>query len=582
VDGQVLYLARDEQRSRLVLLKAIAQPGGTIVERVRRVVPRLSQLRHNGLAPVPDAFVEPNGVLYVAEQLPDAGRGKSANGESLATIRQRVRPTERQVLGWARQALETLDYLHRQRPPVVHGHICPENLLLAPDGTVRLGGLLDWIDPEAWRSPFAAPEQAADRLPDERSDLYSLAAALSYTWTGQVPAPVRDAGLSPAPAFPVREVIKRRQGPPLSPAPLAPPRFGGMGGQARSDGKPLSTSSLAIVLQKALAADAAQRYPSAREMLAALPPLPARPGTQPARGIAWLFVGLVGAIILVVLATELLGFGWASQFVTRAGLVNGPSAVASVPAQPAQSQPSNSPTTLPLATPTLPPGAEDYTVRPGDTLGSVAQRLGVSPESLLASHDLALLPGQRLAILRPTLIPTASRPPAGQHTPTITSITSARLYFFPVQPPSVTHYAEAHHDYPATDIFAPAGSPFVAVTSGVIHEVSRADVWKGATDDPAERGGLFVSLIGDDGVRYYGSHLSAVAPGIEPGVRVNAGQLLGYVGSSGNARGIASHLHFGISRPSPPGDWATRRGQVSPFPYLNAWRRGENRTPRLP
>lgn len=155
-------------------------------------------------------------------------------------------------------------------------------------------------------------------------------------------------------------------------------------------------------------------------------------------------------------------------------------------------------------------------------------------------------------------------------------------HVFPVVPADAATYARAHHDYPATDMFAPAGTEFVAVTNGVIEEVSRTDVWSAANDGLCTRGGLFVSLVGDDGVRYYGSHLSAVAPGIEPGARVVAGQLLGYVGSSGNARGVSPHLHFGISRPTGPNDCGVRRGEIWPYEYLNKWKAGENAVPVLP
>jgi murein DD-endopeptidase MepM/ murein hydrolase activator NlpD len=157
---------------------------------------------------------------------------------------------------------------------------------------------------------------------------------------------------------------------------------------------------------------------------------------------------------------------------------------------------------------------------------------------------------------------------------------SAQGHVFPVQGAKVS-YSPYHHDYPAADIFCPVGSQFVAVTDGVIDYVSREDVWDPATDDPAVRGGLSVALIGDDGMRYYGSHLSAVADGIEPGVRVAAGQLLGLTGKTGDARSTSPHLHFGISHPTTPTDWKVRRGEISPYRYLRAWQRGENLTPAL-
>jgi len=174
------------------------------------------------------------------------------------------------------------------------------------------------------------------------------------------------------------------------------------------------------------------------------------------------------------------------------------------------------------------------------------------------------------------------RPPASQPAPpTPAAPQEARRYVFPVQGARV-EYGASHHDYPATDIFCPVGSLFVAPTDGVVDFVSSADEWDPGRDDPALRGGLSVAIVGDDGVRYYGSHLSAVADGIVVGARVAAGQTLGLTGKSGNARTTPPHLHFGISRPTTPDDWAVRRGEVPPFPYLRAWAAGESVTPELP
>ena len=157
-------------------------------------------------------------------------------------------------------------------------------------------------------------------------------------------------------------------------------------------------------------------------------------------------------------------------------------------------------------------------------------------------------------------------------------------YVFPLQPARVAAFVEgtASHGYPAIDIFASVGTKFVAVTDGKVDFVSYEDTWDPSTDDPAVRGGLSVAIIGLDGVRYYGSHLSAIAAGIKPGLDVKAGQLLGLVGKSGDARNTTSHLHFGISRPTTPTDWKARRGQVDPLPFIQAWKDGHNVTPPLP
>ncbi len=117
---------------------------------------------------------------------------------------------------------------------------------------------------------------------------------------------------------------------------------------------------------------------------------------------------------------------------------------------------------------------------------------------------------------------------------------------------------------------------------GVVDFVSREDVYEQGSDRPEDRSGLAVAIIGDDGIRYYGSHLSQVADGIAPGVRVDAGQLLGLTGESGNAATTDAHMHFGISHPTTPDDWEVRRGEVYPQPYVEAWKAGENVTPELP
>ena len=162
----------------------------------------------------------------------------------------------------------------------------------------------------------------------------------------------------------------------------------------------------------------------------------------------------------------------------------------------------------------------------------------------------------------------------------ITPAVAAPVYVFPVADCKVD-YARAHHDYPATDILAKKGCKFVSPVEGVVDEVNRTDMWSGKTNLGPERGGLSVSIIGTDGVRYYGSHLTSIVKSIQPGVAVKAGQILGKVGSTGSARGTSPHLHFGISWPTPsqPNVWWVRRGAVLPWKYLDAWKQGKDLSP---
>ena len=158
------------------------------------------------------------------------------------------------------------------------------------------------------------------------------------------------------------------------------------------------------------------------------------------------------------------------------------------------------------------------------------------------------------------------------------SAQAAPIYIFPVAGCEV-NYARAHHDYPATDILAKAGCAFVSPIDGVIDEVNRVDTWSGKVNAGITRGGLSVSLIGVDGVRYYGSHLKSIYKTIEPGLVVKAGQRLGSVGATGSARGTSPHLHFGISWPTPADTWWVRRGAVLPWKYLDAWKAGKDLSP---
>lgn len=94
---------------------------------------------------------------------------------------------------------------------------------------------------------------------------------------------------------------------------------------------------------------------------------------------------------------------------------------------------------------------------------------------------------------------------------------------------------EYEHGHQGVDIMAPFGTPVYAVERGVLTRVG-TDVL----------GGTKLWLKGQSGTYYYYAHMQAYAEGIAEGVVVNAGQLVGYVGDSGNAQGGAPHTHFQI------------------------------------
>ncbi|HEX8134740.1 MAG TPA: M23 family peptidase, partial [Actinomycetes bacterium] len=107
--------------------------------------------------------------------------------------------------------------------------------------------------------------------------------------------------------------------------------------------------------------------------------------------------------------------------------------------------------------------------------------------------------------------PTTTGPATTTPATTLPAEPAAAVHYrFPVAGCQAS-YGRSHHDYPATDIFAARGCAFVAPVDGRVDEVSSTDRWSPASNRGADRGGRSVSIVGVDGVRYYGSHLEAVA-----------------------------------------------------------------------
>lgn len=110
----------------------------------------------------------------------------------------------------------------------------------------------------------------------------------------------------------------------------------------------------------------------------------------------------------------------------------------------------------------------------------------------------------------------------------------------------------APHPHRGTDIFAARDTPVIAASSGVLRRVATTAV-----------GGRAIWLTGDDGTEYYYAHLESFDPSAVTGRRVELGQVLGGVGTSGNAVGTPPHLHFEIHPDGGPA--------VPPVPYLDKW-----------
>jgi murein DD-endopeptidase MepM/ murein hydrolase activator NlpD len=98
---------------------------------------------------------------------------------------------------------------------------------------------------------------------------------------------------------------------------------------------------------------------------------------------------------------------------------------------------------------------------------------------------------------------------------------------------------ERRHE--GTDVFADEGTPIVAAVDAEVVAVNHVDRFNGRSGF----GGLTVSYEAD-GQRFYNAHLQGIRPGLEVGDELEAGEVLGWVGRTGNARTTPPHLHLGV------------------------------------
>ena len=150
------------------------------------------------------------------------------------------------------------------------------------------------------------------------------------------------------------------------------------------------------------------------------------------------------------------------------------------------------------------------------------------------------------------------------------------MYVFPFSRVPVS-YPKDHLNYPAVDAEG-CYARVLAPTAGFISQLHRLDKWTPENDSPGTRGGLTITVQGDDGVRYFFSHLGRIK--VLKNQRVAAGDWIGVIGSSGNARVTRCHTHFGMSRVCPLAEVYLLQGEIWPQKYLNAWKQGQQLSPR--
>ena len=99
------------------------------------------------------------------------------------------------------------------------------------------------------------------------------------------------------------------------------------------------------------------------------------------------------------------------------------------------------------------------------------------------------------------------------------------------------------------DIFAKQGTPVLSATQGIVTRVGTNNL-----------GGKVVWIIGPDLSRHYYAHLDDYADQIQESDWVEAGEVIGYVGNTGNAKNTPPHLHYGI--------YVKGQGAINPYLYL--------------
>jgi peptidoglycan LD-endopeptidase LytH len=110
----------------------------------------------------------------------------------------------------------------------------------------------------------------------------------------------------------------------------------------------------------------------------------------------------------------------------------------------------------------------------------------------------------------------------------------------------------------ALDIMAPHDMPVLAADDGAVMKLHQSD-----------RGGIMLYQSDPSGLYvYYYGHLSRYADGMAEGKRVKRGEVIGYVGDTGNAGAGNYHLHFGISKMTAAGKWYGGE-PINPYPLLN-------------
>jgi sugar lactone lactonase YvrE len=197
-----VYLARDENLGVTVAVKRNVFDDDRLIEAFKREARLLAGLRHSSLPQIKDYFINDAGQFLVMEYI-----GGDDFGTILEKRRQKIEPIGEskpfevhEVVPWAEQLLDALDYLHTLPEPVIHRDIKPQNLKLAGRNQIILldfglaKGKPLWMTRVTttgsiygYTPNYAPLEQIRGVGTDPRSDLYALGATVYHLITGAPP-----------------------------------------------------------------------------------------------------------------------------------------------------------------------------------------------------------------------------------------------------------------------------------------------------------------------------------------------------------------------------------------------------------
>ena len=189
----IVYLAMDKRLNKQWAVKEIRKTASgknneVVVNSLLAEANLMKRLDHPALPRIVDIIDNGQTIYVIMDYI---------EGESLGKILKEygAQPQE-QVLDWAKQLCDVLEYLHSQKPPIIYRDMKPDNVMLKPEGNLKV---IDFGIAREYKEKnladttilgtrgYAPPEQHGSRQTDVRSDIYALGMTMHHLLTGADP-----------------------------------------------------------------------------------------------------------------------------------------------------------------------------------------------------------------------------------------------------------------------------------------------------------------------------------------------------------------------------------------------------------